>query len=253
MKRPVLRSRRRGSGNDLRQNATCPDGAPVHPAPGIALGKWVMQGRPARRCAGGYTLIEILVATTLALMLMGAVVAMFARVGESINDARSMLEAADRLRLAAARLQADLGGLTVTVNPPRDPANNEGYLEYIEGPVVTTPYSKSTPPQSTNANPYLPLPSQVAFNTDNGKSADTSVGDFDDILMFTTRSSGRPFVGLGARRCSSVRSGRGGLVLARPQPPSPRAAGHAQLEPEHVVHDALRPAASTPITTFRRA
>ena len=72
MKRPVLRSRRRGSGNDLRQNATCPDGAPVHPAPGIALGKWVMQGKPARRCAGGYTLIEILVATTLALMLMGA-------------------------------------------------------------------------------------------------------------------------------------------------------------------------------------
>jgi type II secretory pathway pseudopilin PulG len=155
-----------------------------------------MQGRPARRSTAGYTLIEILVATTLALMLMGAVVAMFARVGESINDARSMLEAADRLRLAAARLQADLGGLTVTVNPPRDPANNEGYFEYIEGPVVTTPFSANTFGNNTTVNPSLPLPSQIAFNTDNGNSADTSVGDFDDILMFTTRSSGRPFVGL---------------------------------------------------------
>ena len=126
-----------------------------------------------------------------------------------------MLEAADRLRLAAARLQADLGGLTVTVNPPRDPANNEGYLEYIEGPVVTTPYSKVHPRNPPMRTRTFRFPSQVAFNTDNGKSADTSVGDFDNILMFTTRSSGRPFVGLAARRCSSVRSGRGGLVLSQ--------------------------------------
>ena len=27
------------------------------------------------------------------------------------------------------------------------------------------------------------------------RTPDTTVGDFDDILMFTTRSSGRPFVG----------------------------------------------------------
>ena len=76
-------------------------------------------------------------ATTLSLLLLGAVVAMFGRVGEAITDSRAMLEAAERLRLASVRLQQDLAGVTVTMNPPRDPANNEGYFEYIEGPVTT--------------------------------------------------------------------------------------------------------------------
>ncbi len=149
----------------------------------------------------GYTLIEILVATTLALILMGAVVAMFGQVGESINDSRSMLEAADRLRLASARLQADLQSVTVTMNPPCDPASNQGYFEYIEGPAVTTPFAPNTPnpsgrPLSGPPSPPLQLPTQIAVNTDNNNQSDTTVGDFDDILMFTTRSSGRPFVGL---------------------------------------------------------
>ncbi|MEN6450962.1 MAG: prepilin-type N-terminal cleavage/methylation domain-containing protein [Thermoguttaceae bacterium] len=125
----------------------------------------------------GYTLIEILVATTLSLLLLGAVVAMFGRVGNAITDSRSMLEAADRLRLAGERMQLDLAGVTVTMNPPRDPANNEGYLEIIEGP-------------ATGAA------SSIARTTDaTGTPTDMTVGDFDDILMLTTRSTGRPFVG----------------------------------------------------------
>jgi type II secretory pathway component PulJ len=135
-------------------------------------------------CAGycaGYTLIEILVATTLALLVLGAVITIFGDVAQSIAESRSMLEAAEQLRLAAARLQQDLAGTTATANPPRNPANNEGYIECIEGPVGTS-----------NG---MVAPSSVARNTDNGSNADTTVGDFDDILMFTTRSTGRPFVG----------------------------------------------------------
>ena len=63
---------------------------------------------------------------------------MFGKVSEGIGDSRSLLEMADRLRLAEERLQLDLAGVTVTMNPPRDPANNEGYFEYIEGPVGAT-------------------------------------------------------------------------------------------------------------------
>ena len=74
-------------------------------------------------------------ALALSLLLLGAVITMFGKVTESISDSRSMLEMADRLRLAEERLQLDLAGVTVTMNPPRDPANNEGYFEYIEGPV----------------------------------------------------------------------------------------------------------------------
>ena len=77
----------------------------------------------------------------------------------------------------ATRLQQDLAGVTVTMNPPRRPENNEGYFEYIEGPIT-----------QANASSY-------AVNSDSGSVPDTTVGDFDDILMFTTRSTGQPFVG----------------------------------------------------------
>ncbi len=125
----------------------------------------------------GFTLVELLVATSLTLLLMGAVVTIFASIGESVDISRSVLEMADRQRAAAARLQKDLQGLTVTVDPPRHPAADDGYFELIEGPV-----GAAVPPQNVAWNAELGVP-------------DTSVGDFDDILMFTTRTTGRPFVG----------------------------------------------------------
>jgi prepilin-type N-terminal cleavage/methylation domain-containing protein len=145
------------------------------PAVGFSIQDSGCSGR-----ARGFTLIEVLVATTLTLLLMGAVVTMFGRIGNSVADSRSTLEMADRLRSTAAILQKDLAGLTVTPIPPRRPDSNEGYLEIIEGPVGNG--ASMTSPQT------------VATNTDTGL-ADTTVADFDDILMFTTRSNGRPFVG----------------------------------------------------------
>ena len=118
-------------------------------------------------------------ANALSLLLLGAVVRMFGDVGQGITDSRAMLESADRLRLTAARLQQDLAGVTVTMNPPRKPENNEGYFEYIEGPV-------------TQATRHEQLRCRQQRRI---KTSDTTVGDFDDILMFTTRSTGRPFVG----------------------------------------------------------
>ncbi len=128
----------------------------------------------------GYTLIEILVATALSLILLGAVVQIFGLIGGSVNDSRATLEASDRLRATAVRLQKDLAGLTVTPIPPRSPESDEGYLEIIEGPV----------------GPAIPIAATGAIAVDNDSGGvDTTVGDYDDILMFTTRSAVRPFVG----------------------------------------------------------
>ena len=68
-----------------------------------------------------FTLVEILVALTLSLILLAAVISMFGKVTEGITDSRALLEMADRVRLAGERLQLDLAGVTVTMNPPRDP------------------------------------------------------------------------------------------------------------------------------------
>lgn len=134
----------------------------------------------------GFTLVELLIATTLSLMLMGAMVYMVGKVGEGVADSRAMLESADRLRLAQSRLQMDLSGITATVSPSLKPENNEGYFEYVEGPVGVP-----TPPMIS----LMQTPDMFAVNTDNGGAVDQTVGDFDDWIGFTTRSKGKPFIG----------------------------------------------------------
>ena len=142
--------------------------------------------------AQGYTLVEILVATALTLIMVAAVVQIFGSIGESINESRSTLEMSEGVRTAKTRLEMDLAGITVTMLPPRRPETYEGYFEYTEGPIG--PVLTLSDPQpyavDTDANPTNP-------------PADTTVGDFDDILMFTTQSTGRPFLG----RCAGAPEG----------------------------------------------
>jgi len=110
-------------------------------------------------------------------MHMAALVNIFGMLGRSINDSRATLEMTSRLRAAKRVLQSDLEGLTVLVDPPRDPRQGEGYLEITEGGIgpIVQPFG-------------------IAVNSEAGME-DTTVGDFDDILMFTTRSRRGPFVG----------------------------------------------------------
>ncbi len=145
----------------------------MRPVRGLA--RWQLRRRSA------YTLIEILVSTALTLMLLMAVVQIFGSVSEGIANSRAALEMADQLRAAQMTLQRDLEGVTVTMSspPPRNPAAGEGYFEYTEGPIG--------PAKSIES---------VAFNTDLvPNEPDSTVGDIDDILMFTTRSRSTPFVG----------------------------------------------------------
>lgn len=125
----------------------------------------------------GYTLVEILTATALTLLMMTAVVAVLGTVSTSISNSRSGLEMMDRLRSTQRTLRRDLENVTTTMVPPRSPESNEGYFEYVEGPI----------------GPVLE-PGVVAYNADTGES-DSTVGDFDDVLMFTVHSPDVPFVG----------------------------------------------------------
>ena len=112
----------------------------------------------------GYTLVEILVATTLTLILMTAVVAVFGGVGGGIAKSRRAMEQFDRLRTAAQQLRLDLQGVTVTLDGrPTRPEENKGYFEYIEGGILSMP-------QGTN------LGTPQAIN-DVGGGTDSSVGE----------------------------------------------------------------------------
>jgi hypothetical protein len=109
----------------------------------------------------------MMVALVVTLIMMAAVIGAFSMASGSINDGRSMMEMADRVRSAAERLKLDLAGVTARATPWLRPEAGEGYLEIIEGPYNDT-------------NPQVP--------------GDTIYGDTDDVLLFTTRSTGEPFV-----------------------------------------------------------
>lgn len=150
----------------------------------------------------GMTLVEMLVAMTLTLLLMGAVAQIFGMLGQGVNGSRSMAELNDRLRAAGQRLRQDLAGITVEPTPPVRPELNSGYLEIIEGPLHE-------------------------FSTAFAVSAagdDRIVGDLDDVLLFTTMSAGEMFAGradttIAAIEGSGVRSPYAEVVwFCRPTP-----------------------------------
>lgn len=117
-------------------------------------------GRPALRA--GFTLVELLVASTLGLMAMAAVASLFATFGRTVSQSQTVIDSNARLRNAAWRLRQDLQGMTAPVKSWVRPEANAGYFEIAEGPGTTT-----------NALP----------------------GDCDDWLALTTVSLGNSFTG----------------------------------------------------------
>ena len=123
----------------------------------------------------GMTLVEMLIATTITLIIMAAVAEVFGLFGAGVSDSRSVIEMTDQMRAAAYRLRQDLAGATAPTLPPLDPEQEQGYFEYIEGP-------------ATDAN-------AAAGALLDAADATALTADCDDILLFTSRSSGGPFVG----------------------------------------------------------
>jgi len=113
------------------------------------------------------TLVEMLIATTMTLIIMGVVAQLFSLLGRSVSGNQSTMTMNEKLRGVAQMLRTDLGGITVMTLPPARPEADSGYLEIIEGPTNDT----------SNASPALNA-------------------DCDDVLMFTTKSLGKPFVGV---------------------------------------------------------
>ena len=133
----------------------------------------------------GFTLVELLVAMALSLIVILAVTQVFRLVGDNVLAGRAVLEMSGQLRSAADQLQRDLGGLTVPVRPWPEASSGAGYFEYYEGPF----WDLGLGTGAAGPEPDPPYP-RVA-----PKYSGSSVGDIDDVLMFTTCTTGTPFVG----------------------------------------------------------
>ena len=115
----------------------------------------------------GLTLTEVMIAIAITLVLLGVLIRMFSYASGEISQGRAVIELSGQLRTVTDRLQTDLEGITVPLQPWTKTADGLGYFEYAEGNAFVD-------------TPVVP---------------DTTIGDNDDVLMFTARSKGRPFRG----------------------------------------------------------
>ena len=90
------------------------------------------RSRPSRR--EGLTLVELLVSMAITLLMMAAIVTVFANVSRSVTRRRATIEMSGQLRGVREALARDLENATCPTVPWRRPEANEGYFEIIEGP-----------------------------------------------------------------------------------------------------------------------
>jgi hypothetical protein len=148
----------------------------------------------------GFSLVELLVAMTITIMLMAVVMQVFDKIGRNVAESRATLELCGKLRATAEILQQDLQSMTVTPIPPRDV--DDGYLEIVEGPIGPL-INPSASKKTVGTPPTLAINSDVLEHPENyqvGRSGpldyhDYTVIDNDDYIMFTARSTSRPFRG----------------------------------------------------------
>jgi prepilin-type N-terminal cleavage/methylation domain-containing protein len=169
----------------------------------------------------GLTLIEMLVALAVTLVMMAAVVNLFANISGSIRNRRAMIEVGGQLRQVRQRLALDLEGATAKAQPAHgsqqiwsEPGNNSGYIEVIEGdhsdafpsllvdgqpPIpanLELDYATSLVPAGGDVTTNLTLttPSLTARPPQTGDVTNgRALGDWDDILALTVRSEAEPF------------------------------------------------------------
>ncbi|MFO0911894.1 MAG: hypothetical protein U0795_02970 [Pirellulales bacterium] len=144
--------------------------------------------RPGVRA--GFTLLELLISLVLTLMLVAALVQVFALLGENVRRTRGLIEMSTQLRVAISQLKKDLASITVDGSAWSTGRANKGYLELLEG---------AGRDGDLNANGVFfetqevaPTLIQPAFPT---VATGALFGDVDDVLMFTAVSQDEPFRG----------------------------------------------------------
>jgi Tfp pilus assembly protein FimT len=133
-----------------------------------------------------FTLVEMLVATTVTLLLVFAITQAFATVSVTIRNTRASVEMAGQLRGVALRLQQDLEGVTANTKPWVHASWGRGYFEYFDGPCSDA---------DSNGDSFYDTDKSVAAPNPSQANVDQSFGDTDDVLMFTARSESDPFAG----------------------------------------------------------
>jgi prepilin-type N-terminal cleavage/methylation domain-containing protein len=168
-----------------------------------------------------FTLVEMLVAMAITLVMMAAVVTLFANVSHSVRNRRATIEMSGQLRHLRNVLQQDLQGATCPGVTWQRPESNHGYIELIEGQYkegyASNLIDGVMPPTPVNPEidhrlsiiPSSNLPFTDVSGQENWITDAAGLGDYDDILMLTVRNEHEPFIG---RMPRNVRPNNGKAV-----------------------------------------
>src|SRR4051794_8610633 len=133
-----------------------------------------------------FTLIEMLVAMAITLIMMAAVVTLFANVSKSVSNRRATMELNAQIREVRNVLQEDLQGATCPGLTWQRPESNHGYIEIIEGParegeastlIDAIPNPTSGSPQNWPPTPVNP---EIDHVTSTIPSSDPKTTPFND-------------------------------------------------------------------------
>jgi len=125
------------------------------------------------RARAGLSIVEVLMATTMTLLMMLALAQGFKTLSDSVSAGRSKLTLSDQLRGISSLLRSDLDGITVTSSNPQTELSPNGYFKYYDGPLSDA---------SATLFNYLPT------GTVEQRVSANRWGDIDDIVMFTCKA-----------------------------------------------------------------
>ncbi len=127
----------------------------------------------------GYTIVELLIAMTMTLIVLGAMMAAFAWGSQKMHTGRAGVDLISKLQTATELLRNDLEQISVQAKPHHFvPTPPSGYLEIVEGNR-----------RDTNAE-------DLKVNQLSGGD-NSYLGDDDDVIAFTMKATDEPFVGVG--------------------------------------------------------
>ena len=162
------------------------------------------------------TLVEMLIGMAITLLMMAAIVNLFANISSGVKVRRATMRMSDELRTVRAKLYEDLAGATCRPLPWQRPDEDSGYLEIIEGKYSDrNPSSLVTEGNIETVNGLNSRTSLVPRDNDgrlvqfvdtnnNGvydSGTDTwhgnvsALGDFDDVLALTVQNKSSKYQG----------------------------------------------------------
>ena len=121
-----------------------------------------------RRMRRALTLVEILIALSMTLIVLGAMMAAFGYASEEMQNGRALMELANRSRTVEDQFRSDIAAGTVEPRPYTSSTEPNGYFELIERPRRDDTEIDASTGAAPNINAYL--------------------GDVDDILGMTIRA-----------------------------------------------------------------